>query len=414
METHRYRGGRCGWRGGLAACDPVLHPTFAVKEDPSAPVTFDLLSGNGTLAVVRATGAGATVPAAGCWRVNRSDGSVVALPGCNRALRTSADGSRILLDTNSGQVLWSSGTTLTPPGGIVFSKDLTFGVFVDTDGAVKTWKTADKSVGLVETGFPRPAGTTSAQAKGISNDGRKVEYTLSGTNPIARFVDLDTATKIDRPNLTSIPASVTDTFSLAPSGAGFLQVHERIHIDESTFPPILVIDESWAELVAFPSGKLIRRYTNTTQEGIARSFISDDGGTAWLYRERIVADGGASDCPDVAGVASCVESSHAILINNIGAAVFDTGPHDVAAMNSFGNGRFLVFDKFDSPYVSFNDGGPSGPVQILDWLTHHVETLSHAATLNAWSANGQMSNDLRLVATTTTTGKGWYEYTTSP
>ncbi len=39
--------------------------------------------------------------------------------------------------------------------------------------------------------------------------------------------------------------------------------------------------------------------------------------------------------------------------------VFDTGPSDVGAMNSFGNGRFLVFDKFEGP---FNNSGLRGPV----------------------------------------------------
>lgn len=401
----------------LVACDPVLHPTFTVREAPNAPVRFDVLSADGRFVAAHATGAGATVPGAGCWRVNRTHASVVPLPSCNRALRISADGSRILLDTSSGNMLWSSGTTLTPPAGTVFSKDLTFGVFVDTNGAVKTWKSANQSVGLVETAFPRPAGTTSAQAKGISNDGRKVQYTLFGTNPIERFVDLDTNAKIDRSN-----SSHADTFSLAPSGGGFLQVHEVSHLNTNTNPPTLVIDESWGELAAFPSGKVIRRYINTTQESIDRSFISDDGGTSWLYREQVV------DCQELPAPAPCTTSSHAILVANVGAAVFDTGPNAVDAMDSFSNGRYLVYDKLGAP-PGTGLPGPV-PVTIIDWLSGHIEHLTAAitytetdpnlcngaapCTITARSIRGQVTNDLRVVATTTSTAKGWYEYTASP
>ena len=35
-------------------------------------------------------------------------------------------------------------------------------------------------------------------------------------------------------------------------------------------------------------------------------------------------------------------------------------------------------------------------------------------TRGALSARGQVSDDLRLVVTTTDTGKGWYEYTSTP
>lgn len=94
-----------------------------------------------------------------------------------------------------------AGTLLSPPPGSQFSEDLSFGVFVDTDGAVKTWETATQSIGLVEPGFHRPPGPSSAIPKGISDDGRTVQYQLRGARPIERFVDLDAAQAVDRPNL---------------------------------------------------------------------------------------------------------------------------------------------------------------------------------------------------------------------
>jgi hypothetical protein len=87
------------------------------------------------------------VPRAGLWRVDRRDGSRVRLPDGDQASRISRDGSRVLITTGDPStggtaVLWSAGTLLSPPPGSQFSEDLSFGVFVDTDGAVKTWETA--------------------------------------------------------------------------------------------------------------------------------------------------------------------------------------------------------------------------------------------------------------------------------
>jgi hypothetical protein len=58
-------------------------------------------------------------------------------------------------------VLWADGTVLTPPAGAGFSDDLTFAVFVDADGTVKTWETATQAAAPGEPGphdlpAPRP------------------------------------------------------------------------------------------------------------------------------------------------------------------------------------------------------------------------------------------------------------------
>jgi hypothetical protein len=191
----------------LVACDPILHPEVTVREAAGSGVRFRLLSGDGNFVVVQASGPGATVPGPGWWRVDRRDGSVVALPDATGATRISRDGSRVLLAlTAGGPVVWADGTVLTPPAGAEFSDDLTFAVFVDADGTVKTWETATQAVAPVEPGFPRPRGTTSAAGKGVSDDGRTVQYTLSSAAPIERFVDLDAGVAVDRPN-QSFPAT---------------------------------------------------------------------------------------------------------------------------------------------------------------------------------------------------------------
>ena len=43
---------------GLAACEPVPHPTFHGAQSPASAVTFRLLSGDASQAVVTATAAG--------------------------------------------------------------------------------------------------------------------------------------------------------------------------------------------------------------------------------------------------------------------------------------------------------------------------------------------------------------------
>ena len=89
-----------------------------------------------------------------------------------------------------------------------------------------------------------------------------------------------------------------------------------------------------------------------------------------------------------------------------------------------------MFDKFAVPQALSE---LRGPVTILDWITGHVEKLTAAGTytqangaicsafhmtspctLPASSTHASMSDDLKVVATATNTGNGWYEYATSP
>src|SRR5262245_34919637 len=99
----------------LAACDPIPHPDFVVREAPTSPVTVELLSGDGNFVVVHSTGPGSTVPGAGRWRIDRRDGAVVALPTGDRATKLSRDGSRVLITTGNTAVVWVTGASVTPP-----------------------------------------------------------------------------------------------------------------------------------------------------------------------------------------------------------------------------------------------------------------------------------------------------------
>ena len=105
------------------------------------------------------------------------------------------------------------------------SQDLTYGIFVDTDGVVKTWSTATQTVTSVEATVPRPAGYT-ALAIDVSNDGRTAHTRLFGPATIERFTDLDSATAVDVPNLDAegfgAQGYYLDRFVLAADGNAFL------------------------------------------------------------------------------------------------------------------------------------------------------------------------------------------------
>jgi hypothetical protein len=178
------------------------------------------------------------------------------------------------------------------------------------------------------------------------------------------------------------------------------------------------------------------RYTNTsTNESISHAFIAANGKAAWIYQFRtvLVGPGGSGGpCPATPVTTACVVASHAIAFRarNI-VRRFDTGAGELGSIDTSAQGRFLVLDKEVVPLYGF---GPYGPVRILDAFAS-VETLTSAqtyvetgdtlkcrvfghpiapCTIPAYSTGAQVSDDLRLVATTTDTGAGWYEYSTAP
>ena len=254
-------GGAAGarvWR----ACEPIPHPNFTVPREPRVGGYVPLairgrLAGSGHCDGGRARRC--RVP--GVWRVDRAtarwssyplalrSGSAEMASGCCSPVRRSS---------------WSAGSVLTPPSSVL-SEDLTFAVFVDTDGQVKTWETATGTVTPVETGFPvrrerprrspRACPTTDARCS-----------TSCGAEPwIERFVDLDADAVVDRPSADDGSLESMDRLVLAGGGGAFLRMHQVGFFDFSCV--CFVYPTSWAELVALPSGTVSRRYTNTHERG---------------------------------------------------------------------------------------------------------------------------------------------------
>jgi hypothetical protein len=346
------------------ACDPIAHSNLRVVSQPGSGVDFALLSGSGNFAVVTTS--------TGPERIDRRDLSVVALPtGTPTAI--SDDGSRVLL-TSSTPVVWSNGVTITPPPGAHMSRDLTFGVLVDPDdGDVKTWETATQTVTDIETGFPRPAGTTSVQALDVSNDGRTIEYRLVGntsaTSPF-RFVDLDANQKLD------VFADVGE-LHLAPSGDAFLQT--RGYFNGDPFNPVI---DSWAELVSIPSGVAHRRYTSNDGFLTIDGHIDDQGNIGWVTE--VAQDLCHYPFPDF-----CIVDSHVVGVMTIGARVFDLNDDHAAGFNSMSsNGRFFLYDN----------------VKVAD-LYNGIETLN----ASPGPQHGYITDDGKLIATSGA-GLGWYEF----
>jgi hypothetical protein len=187
----------------LTACVPIAHPTFTVVEPPDGAVRVVGLSGDGNFAVVSATGAGATVPSAGLWRVDRRDDTSVVLPAGSTYVSISNDGQRILFTIGLQYRIWQDGTVIILPAGTHMNKDLTWGTYRAFLGfGMRRWETATQAITSPETGFPRPAGepNVTAGSWGISLDGTVVWFGLDGPGGcITRFIDLAASHVDDEP-----------------------------------------------------------------------------------------------------------------------------------------------------------------------------------------------------------------------
>ena len=251
----------------------------------------------------------------------------------------------------------------------------------------------------------------------------------SAAQDVERFVDLDTHQLVDRTSTRNGGAGYyVDRFALAASGNAFVHTHETGFVDVPN--EVFLLEESWSELVALPTGAVQRRFTNTTQNSISKELISANGLKAWIYQ----ASYGWSEpyCPESAMVSDCVVASRAVLLWRDGQLAFDLGEGALGSIDISSDGRFLLVDK---EHIAFYGGVmPKGPVQIVDAVAS-AETLSgsetyvetHNAlkcrlfgvfdppcTVPSLSVGAQVSDDLRVVVTTTDTGKGWYEYTAAP
>jgi hypothetical protein len=412
-----------------AACDPITHPTFTVKEGPSSAVTAEKVSGNGNFVIVRATAAGATVPGAGLWRVDRRDGSAVRLPDGYTVQSISRTGARVLLrDLNSNRLIWSGGTLITPPGGLTtaISADVTFGLFLDAAGAVKRWDVATGAITPVETGLPRPPNRTVAYPNSISNDGRIAQYSL--TNPccsggIWRVVDIASHTATDVPDTSG--GDVTDSLNLAPgNGSALLLHHEESYVDYTQEPPVVVKIADWVELRDRASGAVRHHYEVPDNRFVLRLNIAANGTNAWVMQVH------SSECSFGGPTHDlCVDASEAVVLFQGGRRSFSTGGgHYLDSFSVTPSGRFLAYN-----FVYFDQRFPYGPTIIIDWLTGTVEHL--LGSVDYWldypyfcsligkpnpclvpgvGVKGNLSDDGVLAVTSSSSGTGWYEYTPAP
>lgn len=396
----------------LGACQPVPHQQFTVVEAGSGPIALRLLSGNGRYVVVDATGPTATVPGAGTWRVDRQGGPAVPLPGA--ATRISSDGTRILLASGA---LWHDGVTWSPPGNAAWSPDLRAVVHgTGDDGPVISRLVATGAERSVDDLAPAPADTTSVVPTGVSDDGGTVAYgVLSPTDPSKRVVDLDTG-------VVHIHPYNSDTFVLAGGGQRFARLR-----------PTSTLGTGWVELVDVATGTVVAHHdlpADADQYLVPHlTRIATSGDVVWVALER---SGSGAVCLSEVWWATCVLASTLTAVHAGGARTFDTGPFATTSVDATPSARFLAVTKARIPMV--ND--PRGPVMVLDWLASDdgVEALSAAPTytetqalLCLWafrqpaapctapeySADGHLSDDGRLVATTSL-HRGWYEYAHQP
>ena len=348
----------------------AMFTNLTVVAAPGGGVDFKLLSDDGNFGVVQTT--------SGPQRIDRRDETSLSLPtGVPSAI--SRDGSRVLV-TSSTSVVWSNGQVLYPPPGTVMSRDLTYGVFVDTDGLVRRWETATQTVSDVETDFPRPSPVYGVHAVDISDDGHMVEYAFNlSRNNLVRFADLDTQTAYDTTDFGNYSAH----YRLAASGTAMLDVSRL----------------NYAQLISLPSGTVLNTfYVTTFNFAVLDGLISDSGAVVWVY-EAVV------QVP-LCDVSCTNASAMVVLLPNGDTLTFSVGSGDLTegSVHLASSGRFLLFTKDND----LGDPNPS-PVQVVDRLKPGVELLT-ASDGSHPSRSGYISDDGRVVATTST-GGGWYEYT---
>jgi hypothetical protein len=411
-----------------AACQPITHPTFTVKEGPSSAVTAKLVSGDGNFVLVKATAAGATVPSAGLWRVDRRDGTTVRLPDGYEAFAISRTGDRVLLRFNqsSAPVIWSHGTLVTPPGPAMpkVSADLAFALFVDGAGAVQRLDITTGTTTPVETGVPRPPTLTRAAPLGISDDGNIAHIAYDKpccSGGVMRFLDIAAHTATDLPFQNG--GDITETFTLAARGTAFGVHHLDVYEDPSD-PSHTIKNADWVELRNRATGAVLRHYDVPAGRDLYALNISAYGDSIWILQVQW------AKCTIQDFTFECFDDSDAVVIRRTGVRSFSTGAGAyVDSFRTTPSGRFTSFAFPHDPFARI----PYGPTTIIDWVTGSVEQLQgsvnyqlndppiclllgtpNPCTVPGKGVNAALSDDGVVVVTTSSSGTGWYEYTPAP
>lgn len=207
-----------------AGCQPITHLVTRVVEPVGGPVTLVTTSGSGRFAVVLATAPGATVPGPGWFRVDRTDGSVLALPAMSSFRAISTDGQRIsYYDASGADRLWDAGTVKAVPFGVTLGGDLRFGAFQSLFSLdIRRWEVATDARVPVEAGHPRPADHTEVLTGGtigVSPDGNVVWFQLTGTGGcLTRFIWLQQSVVRDLPRCTDVVVAASGASVLYRNG----------------------------------------------------------------------------------------------------------------------------------------------------------------------------------------------------
>lgn len=409
---------------GLAGCR--LHTDFTVREAPDSAVTFRLLSGDGRFVVVTATAAGATVPGAGTWRVERATGAAVALPAA--ASRISADGRRVLLQDGR---LWRDDGPMAAAGD-TWSDDLTYRTYL-AGGRVTVQDATGGPPVDVEAAHPRPGDTTAATPVAVSDDGLTVHYRLTrAAGSVDRFVRLGLSPPLDLPAASSA-GSTQHRYALAAGGAALLRTTLRLEpYEDPIFGPGEILIDTTYDLVTVPDGAVTATWTvvsaDTTpqQRWTTRALVSEDGRRMWVLATLV------RTARDLCGTGPSPVPLTCYLANTL-TAVAAAG----ARSTSLGAGSVVGFDLTPDGMLAATDRRfpvPIGGGKYAPQITHAVEgawetlgqgpttTTSDAftcsqmgagpapCTINQVGSDIQISDDGHVLAARSMTSTGWYDY----
>ena len=306
--------------------------------------------------------------------------------------------------------IWAAGSvTPEPASGTRYSEDLTaYGFSVDTAPyPVNVADTDEPTAWNVLDLFAHPTGTFAVDPASIqvSNDGLTVAYEAErASGKVWRVVSKKHGTKVD------IDAGKFDEVWLAPDGELFAALSTG------------EVNAVRARIIRTVDGEVLNEYEDPGSPGSTTTTyfkymgMAESGGTVWLRREYRDGDG------DVFG-------STVVALGATTVRTWDVGPVGrVARADVSADGRFMVTDilglgaapegpsAFTTVYDFLSDESgeealPDGPAwEVNDALVCLWVLMSTPCTVPMKPARAEISDDGLIVATTTWTRWGWFEY----